>query len=195
VKTRGPFVSLADFVNRRLAAKSNPASMRGTLEEAIRGAGLNSNFEQAPFLTSTNNSGDNNKEMWKVDLDKQPKSKAWGIPGFLTQGDLLEPLAPAMTVRGDCFVIRCYGESRNAKGGIAATAYLEALVERSPEYLDAASLNDSSPAAGSNKAIDPALLLDQATGAIQEGKLSETNKRYGRRFIIKSFRWLTANEV
>ena len=195
VKTRGPFVSLADFVNRRLAAKSNPSSMCGTLDEAIRGAGLNSSFEQAPFLTSTNNAGDNNKEMWKVVLDKQPKSKAWGIPGFLIQGDLLEPLAPAMTVRGDSFVIRCYGESRDAKGAIAAAAYLEALVARSPEYLDAASLNDSSPAAGSNKAIDPALLLDQATGAIQEGKLSGTNKRFGRRFILKSFRWLTANEV
>jgi hypothetical protein len=195
VKTRGPFVSLADFVNRKLAVKANSSSNRGTLEEAIFGAGLNSNFEQAPFLTSTNNAGDNNQEMWKVDLDKQPKSKAWGIPGFLTQGDLLEPLASSMTVRGDSFLIRCYGESRDAQGRIVAKAYVEAMVERSPEYLDAANPNDASPAPSSNKAIDPALVLNQSTGAIQEGKLSTTNKRFGRRFLLKSFRWLAPNEV
>ncbi len=195
VKTRGPFVSMADFVNRRLAPKSDPSSMRGALDEAILRAGLNSNYDQAPFLTTSNKASDNNHPDWKVDLDKQPKSKSWGIPGYLTQGDLLEPLAPAMTVRGDSFVIRTYGESRDTHGKVVARAYLEAVVERTPDYVDAATIDDTSPSTSSNRATEPATYLDRVTGALSAGNLSKTNQRYGRKFIIKSFHWLSPNEV
>lgn len=195
VKQRGPFISMADFVNRRLAPKSNPFSMMGSLEAAILRTGMNSRFEQAPFLSTDNNFNDNNRPEWRVDLDKQPKAKSWGIPGYLTQGDLLEPLAASMTVRGDSFVIRTYGESRNANGVVVARAYLEAVVERSPDYVDAANIDNSSPSPSANKAIDPANLINYATGALSEGNLSDANKRYGRKFVIKSFRWLANDEI
>ncbi|MCP5536028.1 MAG: hypothetical protein H7A51_07300 [Akkermansiaceae bacterium] len=195
VKERGPFISLADFVNRRLAPKSNPASMRGVLEAAILHTGLNSSFEQAPYLTTTNNSNDNNVPEWVVDLDKQPKAKSWGIPGYLTQGDLLEPLASSMTVRGDSFLVRAYGESRNANGDIVAKAYIEAVVERTPDFVNPASIDDTSSGAHGNNPIDPVHVIDRVNGGVSEGNLTEANKRYGRKFVIKSFRWLANDEV
>ncbi|BDS05984.1 hypothetical protein NT6N_10240 [Oceaniferula spumae] len=195
VKTRGPFVSLADFVNRRLAPKADPTSMMGTLEAAIQRTGLNKGFEEAPYLPTTNNANDNNKAEWKVDLDKQPKSKAWGAPGYITQGDLLEPLAPAMTVRGDTFIIRCYGESRNSKGAVVAKAYLEATVERSPDYIASASVTGGTSPADANMATEPAMVLDRVTGAVTQGNLTDQNRRFGRKFVIKSFRWLAPDEV
>jgi hypothetical protein len=195
VKERGPFISMADFVNRRLASKSNPASMRGALEAAILRTGLNSSFDKAPFLSTTNNANDNNRPEWKVDLDKQPKAKSWGIPGYLTQGDLLEPLASSMTVRGDSFVIRAYGESRNAKGDVVAKAYLEVVVERTPDYVDATSIESNSTSTTSNNPMDPVNIVDRVTGGVSEGNLTEANKRHGRKFVIKSYRWLANDEV
>ena len=196
VKSRGPFLSMADFINRRLSPKSDTASHRGAMDAAILRTNLNSKFNQAPFLTTANTAGDNNHPDWKVDPDKQPKSKAWGVPGFLTQGDLLEPLAPAMTVRGDTFIVRAYGESRDSQSGeIMASAYLEAVVERSPNYVDPAPLHHDTPAGSSNRAIAPSLILDRPTGTLRKGPLSKANQRHGRKFTLKSFRWLGANEV
>lgn len=204
VKLRGPFVSLSDFVNRRLAAKpvdfqkSSPM-MCGTIEAAITRSGLNEKYEVAPFLTTTTVTNDYNRddaiERWKLDVDKQPTSKAWGIPGFLTQGDILEPMAPAMSVRGDSFIIRCYGESRDESGAIVAKAYLEAVVMRSADYVQAAAM--VGPAAGSmlNKATATSLMVDRSTGELKEGELSSINQKFGREFVIQSFRWLSTNEV
>jgi len=195
VKLRGPFVSLSDFVNRRLAPKSDKSSYRGALESAIIESGLNDNFNQSTYLTKTGSQNDNNHEDFKPDLDKQTKSKAWGIPGFITQADVLEPFAPAMTVRGDVFVIRCYGEARSSSGIVTATAYLEATVERTAEYVNSSPVEAASLNAGSNRATDPALKLDYRTGKLEQGNLSEVNKKYGRKFVIKSVRWMSKDEI
>ncbi len=197
VKQRGPFISLADFVNRRLAPSSDMNSRRGALESAIAHSGLNDHFNQEPYLAKRGSQNDNNHVDFKPDLEKQPVSKAWGIPGYITQADLLEPLAPAMTVRGDVFVIRCYGESRDSSGNIRATAFLEATVERSSEYMASANINvkDGELAQGTNRASDPALTVDRVTGQLREGNLSEVNKRFGRRFLIKSIRWMNKDEI
>jgi len=209
VKIRGPFVSMADFVNRRLAPeitdssssepepelKPNPSSLRGAIEEALSNTPLNAAYEKAPFLTSSNAMYDENHEDWKLDVDKQPKSKAWGIPGYITQSDILEPIASSITVRGDSFTIRSYGESRDAKGDVKARAFLEAVVIRSPEYVQPANLDSVNVSAGANKAIDPALIVERSTGALLTGGLSENNLKFGRRFKIEAFRWLSPDEV
>ena len=195
VKLRGPFVSLSDFVNRRLAPKSDKSSYRGALESAIMESGLNDNFNNSTYLTTTGSQNDNNHEDFKPDLDKQTKSKAWGIPGFITQADILEPFAPAMTVRGDVFVIRCYGEARSFSGEVTATAYLEAIVERTAEYVSSTPVETASLNPGSNRATDPALKLDYRTGKLEQGNLSDVNKKYGRKFVIKSVRWMSKDEI
>ncbi len=195
VKLRGPFISLSDFVNRRLTIKADETSRRGALESAIIKSGLNKHFNQAPYLTVTGSQSDNNHPDFKPDLDKQAESKAWGIPGFITQSDILEPFAPAMTVRGDVFVIRCYGESRDSGGNITATAFLEATVERTAEYVNSIAVEATRLALESNRATDPTLKLNYVTGELEEGNLSDLNLRYGRKFIIKSIRWMSKEEI
>ena len=200
VKKRGPFISLADFVNRRLTDEADEASRMGTLDAAIVASGLNSGFEENPqYLSTTTNRGkaieslDNNlpdfKDSYRYEVNGevktvQPTSQAWGMPGFLTQGDVLESLAPSLTTRGDSFTIRCYGESSD-KLGIKAVAWLEVDVERSPQYIDAKA----------NEPTDRAQWLDYATGQYLDGNLSEVNKKWGRKFVIKSFRWLSPDEI
>ena len=96
-----------------------------------------------------------------------------GAASFLTQGDLLTPLAAVMTVRGDTFKIRAYGEARNAKGQVLARARCETLVQRLPAYVDS---TDAAPTA-------PTALK------------SEANRQFGRRFVITGFRWLAVDEA
>lgn len=204
VKLRGPFVSMADFVNRRLMAKpekikSDSPMMCGVIDAAIARSGLNKGIEKSSFLTQTNQAYDNNRddgvECWKMDVDQQPKSKAWGIPGFLTQGDILEPLAPAMTVRGDSFTLRCYGESCDELGRICARAYLEAVVVRSADYVYDAPIRGPVSKGHHNKATESAMVLERATGAVKLGTLSKANQKFGRRFKLVSFRWLLPQEI
>ena len=100
----------------------------------------------------------------------KPASKAWGAPAWLTQADILQPLGPLLSTRSDTFVIRAYGDATDANGNVTATAWCEAVVQRTPEPLDP---DDSG--------INPRL-----NGAAGD---------FGRRFVITSFRWLPPEEI
>ena len=198
VKRRGPFISMADFVNRRLRKKTEPyhkdaPEACGAMDAAIIRADINHKYEQFPYLTAWNDAYDYNRDEegahWKFDVDKQPKSKAWGMPGYITQGELLESLGASMSVRGDSFTVRAYGEARDRSGKIRAVAYLEAVVLRSTEYVERKSLK------GGNTALDAALLINRRTGELSDGPLTATNRKFGRRFYIQSFRWLSPREI
>lgn len=208
VKKRGPFVSIADFVNRALVSDQDERSAMGTMDAAILGSGLNRNFEyhSRDLSTSVNvapssDAPDNNMPVFqqgylyerdKVSKSAQPKSKAWGVPGFLTQGDVLTPLAPFLSVRGDAFTIRAYGES-SAMGVIKARAWLEATVERTPCYVEHRPTGQkSSPG---NSPLDANLWVDPETGNYQPGRLHQANERLGRKYQIKAFRWLRKEEI
>jgi hypothetical protein len=173
VRARGPFLSLADFVNRRLAA--NETGRMGPLQAAIEKAGLNAPFHAAYPLDNDQplksyRHPDNISEPIGLDQTLKPDSKVWGIPGYLTQGDLLQVLGPALNARSDTFIIRTYGDSLDETGKIVARAWCEAVVQRTSDPLqpDASGLNSARNG--------------------QPGDL-------GRRFVIKSFRWLGRNEV
>lgn len=93
---------------------------------------------------------------------------AWriaGSRGLLNQADLLSMLGPVITVRGDTFTIRAYGECKNRMTGAVSKAYCEAVVQRSSEPVKP---NDD---------------------------LTAPQSPFGRRFNIVSFRWLTPAEL
>ena len=209
VKIRGPFVSLSDFINRRLTDASDETSHMGTLDAAIRAARLNERFESNPLYQTTavnvgtrTDAPDNNLADFKNSYryrdaggqytSVQPRSQAWGAPGFLTQSDLLEPLAPSIAVRGDTFTIRTYGES-SENGIVKARAWLQVTVERTPRYVDHKA--EGSTSGDGNSPADIGQILQRASGQLVDGNLNEVNKKYGREFVIKSFRWYGSKEI
>lgn len=175
VKRRGPFLSLADFVNRRLvpdgaSAEEDWLGLKGPLQAAIdrlslAGEGLlNEEYHRGDFALAP---GD-------LDLDPiypehetgvpdgETGSAVFGISGYFTQADLLAALGPLLAVRGDTFAIRAYGEApESAAGdGRARSARCEMLVQRVAE-----------PVAEGDSLVAP-------------------DGPFGRRFVVQSYRWL-----
>ena len=95
-----------------------------------------------------------------------------GIPGYLTQADVLQSLAPVITARSDTFTVRGYGEAKDSNGDVVARAWCEAVVQRVPEFVD--------PTTPAESAIASATLVNQT---------------FGRRFEIVSFRRLHRDEL
>ncbi len=173
VRKRGPFLSLADFINRRLI--NDDTGRMGALQAAIEAAGLNHPFKADFPLDNTNSlpnytHPDSIQDATRFEQTLKPDCKVWGIPGYLTQADLLQVLAPMLTARSDTFIIRTYGDATDAAGNVKARAWCEAVVQRCPEPLhpDASGINPQS----STKLPD-----------------------FGRRFIVKSFRWLNPEAI
>jgi type II secretory pathway pseudopilin PulG len=173
VKLRGPFISLADFVNRRLA--ENETGRMGALQAAIEKAGLNAGHVQAYPLDNHNSlpnykHPDNLPDATRFEQTLKPDSKAWGAPSYLTQGDILQVIGPALSARSDSFVIRSYGDSLDADGKVQARAWCEATVQRIPQPLE-----------------------PDASGL--DSKYAGQPGDFGRRFVIVSFRWLSPAEI
>ncbi len=173
VKLRGPFLSLSDFINRRLA--EDETGKTGALQAAIESAGLNSTLTENYPLNNKSSlpnytHPDNIADATRMEQTLKPASKAWGAPSYLTQADLLQVLGPALTARSDTFVIRAYGDSVDASGTVQSRAWCEAVVQRTPQPLDP---DDSG--------LNP--------------KLAGKSGDFGRRFVITSFRWLAPGEI
>jgi hypothetical protein len=124
VRDRGPFQSMGEFVNRRLA--STPLGLKGALQAAIDRSNLNAHATVEKF----NNSG------YPFRSNLPEPFTGTGTPGWLTQADLLTALGPFITVRSDTFTIRAYGEAKDTKGEVLARAWCEAVVQRVPDLLD-----------------------------------------------------------
>ena len=124
VKARGPFQSVAEFVNRRL--ENDPATANsGALQSAIEKSSINTDFGQA--------APKNNSELLG-DEDDYTGNTSDGSLTQVIQSDLLNRLAPSLCARGDTFRIRAYGES-NA-GGQVVKVWCEAVVQRDHAYVD-----------------------------------------------------------
>ena len=268
IRMRGPFLSLADFVNRRLVAPSgsgifgsdwyeartngkvgletwggtgsgvadssndlaNPSydpfiglqGLNGTLQRALNVSGINGGVNHPALGSNGTSSGDTNDRVFSVriknagaadfqnasggaydamtsagiggsantsnkhSLDPSMRSHAdtehvagapvgeagqffQGAPGFVTQGDLLAMIGPALTPRGDTFLVRTYGDAVDKNGKVLSRAYLEAVVQRLAEP------------------VTPA-------GTSGADKWRPTDK-FGRKFKIVKLRWLNSDEV
>lgn len=193
VRSRGPFVSLAHFINRTLAPTTDKRSLKGPLQTAIDSSGLNGSvaagdgeiltYNGIPYAggnplyaDATTSSSDWGTGATQVDWG----SKSTGIPGWLTQADILQSLGPVLAARSDTFVIRTYGEARNpldttTTGAPLARAWCEAVVQRLPDYVNPA---NSAEAGNENP-----------------NALATDNQTFGRRFKVVSFRWLSAEDI
>jgi len=175
-----PSLTLGEFVNRRLGSSGGIQVIEGILQKAISDSGINdeANGLDSKKLTSV---VANNPAALTGLVTPEARSgyssktgySGEGAPSMLTQGDLLMALAPVITVRGDTFRIRAYGDCRNPDGEVVAKAWCEAIVQRVPEYLDSSD----------NPELKPEQLQEEA------------NRRFGRRLDIISFRWLSPEEV
>jgi hypothetical protein len=175
VELRGPFLSMGDFVNRRLTM--DEFGKKGALQAAIDESGLNAAFEEQWPLNNQQSlpdfqHPDHIRDATRMEQMSKPDTTAWGALGFLTQADLLQFLGPALTVRSDTFKVRAYGESHDKYGKVVARAWCEAIVQRTPGYVDPE---------------DDMMLLPK--------DLNETNRQFGRRFRMVSFRWVKPGEV
>ncbi len=166
VRARGPFHSLAEFVNRDLAAPAgSEANLKGALQAAIDRTSINSEWANPAVVdTSTKPAG------------RYPEASAGArssaAPGYLTQADLLQVLGPVITPRSDTFIIRAYGNTTDfATGHIASEAWCEAVVQRIPDYVDASELATDYP---------PTL---------------DVNINIGRQYRVVGFRWLQPDEI
>jgi hypothetical protein len=137
VKLRGPFLSMADFLNRRLGPAGS-LTRAGALQAAIDNTSpdVNATAKAAGVpVTVTDGLPAILPENLK-DAKGDPLNTAVGIPGYLMQQDLVQAFSPAMTVRSDTFIIRTAGQVRDASGKVIASAFAEAVVQRAPEFLD-----------------------------------------------------------
>ena len=218
IRLRGPFVSLAHFVNRTgiTGSPSSSASgwlntehatveTSGALQTAIERAGINATAfpssipqDAVDVVNTTGNGATRGPPM----ADALPKttpsaltvpgacvtlSKSTGIPGWLTQADLLQALGPALAARSDTFVIRSYGEALDpintgstvVPANILSRAWCEAVVQRFPDYADV-----SNPAS-----VDPSGPAGSGT------TITAANQKFGRKFRIVALRWLSPNDI
>ncbi len=204
VRLRGPFLSLSEFVNRRLAAADNTLtdpSLSGALGMALRKIEADLTKPAADFgKTTSNRSVFNGTNLMGPGPDGRPLlalgeftdssgdylhpkaaegNSNFGLPGWPRQADLLRPLAPIITVRDDTVVVRAYGAATIGTNGSTARAWCEVVLSRSPEYID------------SRVAAHEAPLGD----GISSGTSYLPNIALGRRYKVVSFRWLTPQEL
>jgi hypothetical protein len=173
VRARGPFLSMSEFVNRRIGPDS-ASTRKGALETAIVDSGINDDLFTDQIEVAVSDIDDENIYGFKTPLAAEGNPAA-GAPGWLNQGDIMRILEPAATVRSDTFVIRVFGRSADSTGSEESVAYAEAVVQRMPDY------------------VDPS---DEAhINVVDNAIASPVNRRFGRKFVITSFRWLDINEI
>ena len=165
VRKRGPFLSMSDFVNRRLEEGEN--GLKGALQAAIDATDINRDFNDVEVPEA------------RGGMFKNPQAGMGSLhtaaPGYLIQSDVLASLGNILTVRDDTFTVRSYGCVRNPNKAILAQAWCEAVVQRTMNYVDP-----------TDKPQDSEYNPDGTKGK----NLSETNKVLGRQFRIVSFKWL-----
>jgi hypothetical protein len=170
VKKRGPFLSLSEFINRRLDDSDEELALKGALQAALddESVTINSAFRTDGRIMDGEVAG------MASDFPAALKGPiAYGSTPYVDQADVLRHLGGILTARGDTFVIRTYGDALDANGKVLARAWCEAVVQRTPNYLDSRDENYQ-------KYSDLS---------------SEINRKFGRSFKIIRFKWLSANEL
>lgn len=208
VRERGPFLGVADFVNRRLGQSDGndmkDPTLCGPLQAAIEQSGINASLQNPSQGDMTQydvgaanaggNSRDNNGSI-TPDWRAYYPFKNYGAPGYLTQADVLQTLGHRLTSRGDTFVIRTYGDARDPSGRVLSRAWCEAVVQRVPEYINAQPLGAATGMDGNHPLEAAAIRNPNDFNQSTNTRLLGVNRQLGRRFVIQSIRWLSPSEI
>jgi hypothetical protein len=162
---RAPFATIGDFVNRSVDTNLENCSRVGVLQNAIDVSKINADHSTA--IVSFR------KKLPHYDEDSASGYLEEDLPMIVNQGDVLQAISHFLCSRGDTFLIRAFGDCVDKSGKVVERARCEAVVQRLPEYV-----NDTENAPGDTL-----------------GKLSEINKKFGRRYKVILFRWLDENEI
>jgi hypothetical protein len=179
-----PFLSLSEFINRSPQSDTQDFAKRGALQAAIDKANLNG-------LESANTGlwGESAKYPLYYDSGDTPiidRPKADGMPGAFMQSDLLAKIGAFIQARSDTFTIRSYGSSREQFGSEdGSRAYYEMVVQRTPAYVE-----QRTPA---NTSFGNYAYKDNDANG--NTLLTIRNQEFGRKYEIKSQRWVTADEI
>lgn len=182
VKKRGPFLSLADFINRDPNSMDDDHQRQGALPSAIDKAQINEVFQTSAFEANDVYLFPNASGGSKVRVtDSIPMNEAdyysSDSTAWLSPLDILTRLGSVLTVRSDTFIIRAYGDISSSAGQVIAAARCEIVVQRMPNYLDPGNPAETphNPIEAGNNNFDPLVPLNQT---------------FGRTFKIIHFRWL-----
>lgn len=171
LKQRGPFRSLGEFVNRRLAASNDGKALYGALQAALEDPKVDINQDHRNNIITEADIKGTSYAFREAALGPRYQ----GTPAYVSQADILHPIAPIINARSDTFLIRTYGEALSPDGKtVLARAWCEAVVQRQPEY------------------VNP---LDKPETPASAATLQMENRKFGRRFLIKSFRWLAPADI
>jgi len=172
VRARGPFTSLAAFVNRKLVDSPSTLGLSGALQASLD-AVVNTGFPATEVVAINAGDKDYVAPSGYADIEHAKGHRATAAPGWLTQADMLQALGPVLSARSDTFIIRSYGDTVNpATGETVANAACEVVVQRVQEPLQPA---------------NPA--------AITAAEYRTPPGSFGRRFCVVSFRWLSTKDI
>ena len=220
VRRRGPFMSLSDFINRRLVNDDN-FGLKGALQAAIDATTINDTaisngggtFAPAkgvalssPYLPiKANDRFPSMRSMSKTNKDTDVTA-ALGAPGIVTQMDVLNSIGPNLTARSDTFVIRAYGEAYDNNGQSIGKAWVEVVAQRSTDYIALANEEPNIRAQFYRNNINSNYSdyeTKPTTDHYKRNTSADTNKNQlinlnrilGRRFNTISLRWLNPQEI
>ncbi|HEY9249181.1 MAG TPA: hypothetical protein VIO38_08620 [Rariglobus sp.] len=208
VRNRGPFVSMGDFVNRRLLdnpATTTPATntnaderYKGAIQNAIDATvtgttavnvgTANVPNATAPFTVNgyspTGGTYTDAKLMVGGPVKIAPYgAKAAFLPQFLTQADVLSAVGSGLSARSDTFMIRACGETVNPLGTSTDADYVTGRA-----WCEAIVQRVVEPVRRKNANAASADYNEPAAA-------SSGQPDFGRRFKIISFRWLSSDEI
>jgi hypothetical protein len=174
VKKRGPFLSLSEFINRRLDGDNKVLALKGALQAALDddNVSINAAFRTKERSFNMGGVGETNG-MTTAFTEALNGPIAYGSTPYVDQADVLQNMGSLLTPRGDTFVVRTYGDSLDKNGKVMARAWCEAIVQRTPDYSDTAD--------------EDYLKFSELS--------SDVNKRFGRKFYVVNFRWLNPKEI
>ena len=204
IRSRGPSISLADFINRRLVdtgvfAQPNDKRLKGTIQAAIdattSGPEAANSDAHAPFDSATTPLVTNSIANATIITNPSRTGQATGgpasavrvapysspsafAPQFLTQGDVLSAIGANLSGRSDTFTIRTYGEVVNP-----------ALAATDPGYI--------SGRAWCEAVVQriPDYVDTLSTPNAHAAPSGTINIHHGRRYKIISFKWIGSNDI